>query len=274
MNKKSNNNNNNNKKSKSNKNKKNSSIESQLKDIYRLQLIHLRLKYLNYIINLFPVFVLSFLFFLKQKKIYLFFLTQRLKTQTQLLRSNYKLKIYKNKLRNLLKIKSLTKQKLKKLEMDIEYNSMDFLLKKIKTLKKKKHLLINSRQIKQMKKYIRIKELLFKTKIINYKQKTETIKQNIICLKQMENQLKQNLNKNLLKRYKQITYIFPSGIAVVPVYKKIPFGTYILITQPKYYELLERKKIIIEEISGRILIDFYLANKENNKMKKILFNFS
>ncbi|MGX7590118.1 hypothetical protein [Candidatus Karelsulcia muelleri] len=263
-----------NKKYNNNNNKKNSSIESQLKDIYRLQLIHLRLKYFNYIINIFPVFVISFIFFLKQKKRYLFFLTQRLKKPTKLIRSNYKLKIYKNKLIKLLKIKSLTKQKLKKLEMDIEYNSMDFMLKKIKTFRKKKHLLINSSKIKQIKKYIRIKELLFKTKIINYKQKTEKIKPNIIFLKEMENNLKKQINKNLLKRYQQITYIFPSGIAVVPVYKKIPFGTYILITQPKYYELLERKKIMIEEISGRILIDFYLANKENNKMKKILFNFS
>ncbi|MGX7590971.1 hypothetical protein [Candidatus Karelsulcia muelleri] len=253
-----------------NKYNHNSSIESQLKYIYRLQLIHLRLKYLNYIINIFPVFVLRFILFLQQKKIYLFFLTQRLKNKKQLLISNSNFKIYKNKLLQLLNIKSLTKQKIKKLEMDIEYNYIDFLLKKRKNLNKKKNLLINSIKIKQLKKYIMIKELLFKTKLINYKQKKEKINKKIIFLKEMENKIKQKINKNFLKRYKQI---FPSGIGVVPVYKKIPFGTYILITQQKYYELLERKKIIIEEISGRILIDFYLANKENKNMKKILFNF-
>ncbi|MGX7591547.1 hypothetical protein [Candidatus Karelsulcia muelleri] len=260
-------------KNKYNHNSSINSNESQLKYIYRLQLIHLRLKYLNYIINIFPVFVLRFILFLQQKKIYLFFLTQRLKKKKQLLRSNSNFKIYKNKLLQLLKIKSLTKQKLKRLELDIEYNYIDFLLKKRKHLNKKKNLLINSRQIKQLKKYIMIKELLFKTKIINYNQKKESINKKIIFLKEMEKKIKQKINKSLLKRYKHIISIFPSGIAIVPVYKKIPFGTYILITQQKYYELLERKKIIIEEISGRILIDFYLANKENKKMKKILFNF-
>ncbi|MGX7638182.1 hypothetical protein [Candidatus Karelsulcia muelleri] len=247
----------------------NSSIESQLKYIYRLQLIHLRLKYLNYIINIFTVFIIRFLLFLKQKKRYLFFLTQRLKNKKQLLRSNSKLNIYKKKIIQLLKL--LPKQKLKKLEMDIEYNYINFLLKKRINLNKKNYLTLKSRKIKQIKKYIMIKELRFKSKIINYKQKKEKINKKIIFLKEIEKKIKKKINNNLLKRYKQI--ISRSGIAVVPVYKKIPFGTYILITQQKYYELLERKKIIIEEISGRILIDFYLANKENNKMKKILFNF-
>ncbi|UOQ38121.1 Zinc ribbon protein [Candidatus Karelsulcia muelleri] len=258
--------------------KTNSRIESQLKYIYRLQLIHLRLKYLNYIINRFPVFIIRFLLFLKQKKRYLFFLTQRLKNKKKLLRSNSKLNIYKKKIIQLLKLlpkqkKLLPKQKLKlkKLEMDIEYNYINFLLKKRRNLKKKNNLIINSIKIKQIKKYIRIKELRFKSKIINYKQKKEKINKKIIFLKEIEKKIKKKINNNLLKRYKQIISI--SGIAVVPVYKKIPFGTYILITQQKYYELLERKKIIIEEISGRILIDFYLANKENNNMKKILFNF-
>ncbi|UOQ27695.1 Zinc ribbon protein [Candidatus Karelsulcia muelleri] len=265
--------------------KTNSSIESQLKYIYRLQLIHLRLKYLNYIINRFTVFIIRFLLFLKQKKRYLFFLTQRLKNKKKLLRSNSKLNIYKKKIIQLLKLlpkqkkllpkqkKLLPKQKLKlkKLEMDIEYNYINFLLKKRRNLNKKNNLIINSIKIKQIKKYIRIKELRFKSKIINYKQKKEKINKKIIFLKEIEKKIKKKINNNLLKRYKQIISI--SGIAVVPVYKKIPFGTYILITQQKYYELLERKKIIIEEISGRILIDFYLANKENNNMKKILFNF-
>ncbi|UOQ32911.1 Zinc ribbon protein [Candidatus Karelsulcia muelleri] len=258
--------------------KNNSRIESQLKYIYRLQLIHLRLKYLNYIINIFTVFIIRFILFLKQKKRYLFFLTQRLKNKKKLLRSNSKLNIYKKKIIQLLKLlpkqkKLLPKQKLKlkKLEMDIEYNYINFLLKKRRNLNKKNNLIINSIKIKQIKKYIMIKELRFKSKIINYKQKQEKINKKIIFLKEIEKKIKKKINNNLLKRYKQIISI--SGIAVVPVYKKIPFGTYILITQQKYYELLERKKIIIEEISGRILIDFYLANKENNNMKKILFNF-
>ncbi|MGX7591114.1 hypothetical protein ACWNY2_00165 [Candidatus Karelsulcia muelleri] len=251
--------------------KNNSRIESQLKYIYRLQLIHLRLKYLNYIINLFPVFIIIFILFLKQKKRYLFFLTQRLKNKTKLLRSNSKLNIYKKTIIQLLK--SLQKQPLKKLELDIEYNSISFILKKRKYLNKKNKLILNSRKIQQIKKYILIKELRFKMKIINYKEIKEKLNKKIIFLKEIEKKIKTNLKKNFLKRYKQILYIFPSGIAVVPVYKKIPFGTYILITQQKYYELLERKKIIIEEISGRILIDFSLANKENNNIKKILFNF-
>ncbi|MGX7590688.1 hypothetical protein ACWNYA_00160 [Candidatus Karelsulcia muelleri] len=251
--------------------KTNSRIESQLKYIYRLQLIHLRLKYLNYIINLFPGFIIIFILFLKQKKRYLFFLTQRLKNKTKLLRSNSKLNLYKKTIIQLLK--SLQKQPLKKLEMDLEYHSISLILKKRKYLNKKNNLLIHSRKIQEIKKYIIIKDLIFKMKIINYKLIKEKLKKKIIFLKEIENKIKKNLNKNFLKRYKHILYIFPSGIAVVPVYKKIPFGTYILITQQKYYELLERKKIIIEEISGRILIDFSLGNKENNNMKKILFPF-
>ncbi|MGX7586280.1 hypothetical protein [Candidatus Karelsulcia muelleri] len=245
--------------------KTNSRIESQLKYIYRLQLIHLRLKYLNYIINIFTVFILRFILFLKQKKRYLFFLTQRLKNTKKLLRSNSKLNIYKNKIIQLLK--SLQK----KLELDLEYHYISFLLKKRKALNKKNKILIKSRKIKTIKQYLLIKDFIFKRKIINYKEIKEKLNKQLIFLKEIEKKIKKKIKKNFLKRYKQIISI--SGIAVVPVYKKIPFGTYILITQQKYYELLERKKIIIEEISGRILIDFYLANKENNNMKKILFNF-
>ncbi|MGX7591406.1 hypothetical protein [Candidatus Karelsulcia muelleri] len=246
--------------------KNNSRIESQLKYIYRLQLIHLRLKYLNYIINLFTVFIIRFILFLKQKKRYLFFLTQRLKNNKKLLRSNSKLNIYKNKIIQLLK--SLQK----KLYLDIEYHYISFLLNKIKFLNKKNNLIIKSIKIKNIKQYIMIKDFIFKSKIITYKEIKEKLNKKIIFLKEIEKKIKKKINKNFLKRYKQILSI--NGIAVVPVYKKIPFGTYILITQQKYYELLERKKIIIEEISGRILIDFYLANKENNNMKKILFSFS
>ncbi|MGX7593082.1 hypothetical protein ACWNYJ_00155 [Candidatus Karelsulcia muelleri] len=245
--------------------KTNSRIESQLKYIYRLQLIHLRLKYLNYIINIFTVFIIRFILFLKQKKRYLFFLTQRLKNNKKLLRSNSKLNIYKKKIIQLLK--SLQK----KLELDLEYHYISFILKKRKALNKKNKIIIKSIKIKTIKQYLLIKDFIFKSKIINYKEIKEKLKKQLIFLKEIEKKIKKKINKNFLKRYKQILSI--SGIAVVPVYKKIPFGTYILITQQKYYELLERKKIIIEEISGRILIDFYLANKENNNMKKILFNF-
>ncbi|MGX7590827.1 hypothetical protein [Candidatus Karelsulcia muelleri] len=247
--------------------KNNSRIESQLKYIYRLQLIHLRLNYLNYIINLFTVFIIIFILFFKQKKRYLFFLTQRLKNNKKLLRSNSKLNKYKKKIIQLLK--SLQKQN--KLEIDLEYHYISFLLNKRKYLNQNNNIIIQSIKIKHIKKYIVIKELLFKSKIINYKERKEKINKKIIFLKEIEKKIKKKINKNFLKRYKQIISIFQSKIAVLPVYKKIPFGTYILITQQKYYELLERKKIIIEEISGRILIDFYLANKENNNMKKILF---
>ncbi|MGX7592393.1 hypothetical protein ACT2CQ_00160 [Candidatus Karelsulcia muelleri] len=253
------------------KTKNKSRIESQLKYIYRLQLIHLRFKYLNNLIKRFTFFLIRFLFFLKHKKKYLFVLANRLKKKKKQLIIHSNLNIYKNKIIKLLNIKSLTKQKLKKLELDIEYNSIDFILKKRKLLKKKNNLMIKSIKIKNIKKYIRLKEILFKTKFINYKKNKEEINKKILFLKEIENKIKQKINRIFLKRYQ---HLFKSGIAVVPVYEKIPYGTYILITQQKYYELLERKKIIIEENRGRILIDFYLANKENNKMNKILFNFS
>ncbi|MGX7593405.1 hypothetical protein ACWNYL_00420 [Candidatus Karelsulcia muelleri] len=246
-----------------------SSIESQLKYIYRLQLIHLRLKYFNHIIKRFTCFIIRFICFLNNKTKYLFVLANILKQKKTKLIINSNLNIYKKKLINILK--SLKKQKLNKLELDIEYNSIDFLLKKRKLLNKKKNILIQSIKIKTLKKYIRFKELIFKTKFINYKTKKEEINKNIILLKEIENKITKNINILLLKRYQ---HLFKSGIAVVPVYDKIPFGTYILITQQKSYELLERNKIIIEENSGRILIDLDLANQENNKMNKILFNFS
>ena len=35
-------------------------------------------------------------------------------------------------------------------------------------------------------------------------------------------------------------------------------------------EIAQRKKIIIDEHSGKILVDYYLVNEENEKMKDII----
>lgn len=96
----------------------------------------------------------------------------------------------------------------------------------------------------------------------NAKEETVLIEQSTIASEAVE--------ERLLKAYKRIRKSAVNGLAVVPVERGASGGSYIKIPPQREIDIAARKKIIIDEHSGRILVDAALAEEEEKKMTKKL----
>ena len=79
----------------------------------------------------------------------------------------------------------------------------------------------------------------------------------------------QKIDESLLKSYFKIRSNVKNGLAVVPVERGASAGSFFVIPPQVQLDIASRKKFIIDEFSGRILLDKELANEENEKMEKI-----
>jgi predicted nucleic acid-binding Zn-ribbon protein len=80
------------------------------------------------------------------------------------------------------------------------------------------------------------------------------------------------IEEQLLKAYKRIRNGVENGQAVVSVDRGASSGSFFTIPPQKQVEIASRKKIIIDEYSGRILVDGALAEEETKKMNEIIGN--
>ncbi len=78
------------------------------------------------------------------------------------------------------------------------------------------------------------------------------------------------IEERLLSAYRRIRTNVRNGLAVVPVERGASIGSYFTIPPQRQLEIAMRKKIIIDEHSGRILVDIELANEEKTKMSKFI----
>ena len=70
------------------------------------------------------------------------------------------------------------------------------------------------------------------------------------------------------KAYLRIRGGAKNGMAVVPIERDASAGSYIKIPPQRILDVGARKRIIVDEHSGRILVDEELAMEESEKMKK------
>ena len=59
-------------------------------------------------------------------------------------------------------------------------------------------------------------------------------------------------------------------LAVVPIDREASAGTYIKIPPQRQIDIAQRKQIIVDEHSGRILVDKELAQEESEKMEALI----
>ena len=78
------------------------------------------------------------------------------------------------------------------------------------------------------------------------------------------------IEERLITAYKRIRGSVRNGLAIVPVERGASGGSYFTIPPQIQLEILSRNKIIMDEHSGRILIDAELAKEEQNKISKII----
>jgi uncharacterized protein len=77
------------------------------------------------------------------------------------------------------------------------------------------------------------------------------------------------IEERLLKAYKRIRGSVRNGLAVVSIERGASAGSFFTIPPQTQVEIAGRKKILIDEHSGRILVDTSLAEEEKEKMEKL-----
>ncbi len=77
----------------------------------------------------------------------------------------------------------------------------------------------------------------------------------------------ENIEIRLLEGYRRIRNNSIHGLAVVPVINGATQGSFFMVPPQRELDIRARKKIIISEHCGRILVDEELANEEAEKMQ-------
>mgnify|MGYP001160909082 FL=1 len=88
-------------------------------------------------------------------------------------------------------------------------------------------------------------------------------------LKQSE-KLAKGIDERLLRTYSRIRGAAKNGLAVVPIDRQASAGTYIKIPPQRQIDIAQRKQIIVDEHSGRILVDKALADEESERMEAFI----
>lgn len=78
------------------------------------------------------------------------------------------------------------------------------------------------------------------------------------------------IENRLFDAYSRIRNSVKNGLAVVPVERGASAGSYFTIPPQRQMDIAQRKKIITDEHSGRILVDLELALEEQEKMEYVI----
>ena len=98
---------------------------------------------------------------------------------------------------------------------------------------------------------------------------SETEREEKLLLDESEKASK-SIEERFLKAYKRIRGASKNGLAVVPVERGASGGSFIKIPPQVQLDIAARKKSIVDEHSGRILVDALLAEEQSTKMKRKL----
>ena len=74
----------------------------------------------------------------------------------------------------------------------------------------------------------------------------------------------------MVTAYKRMRESGKNGLAIVPIERGASGGFYFSIPPQVQLEIASRNKIIMDEHSGRILVDAELAKEEQEKIQKLI----
>ncbi len=97
----------------------------------------------------------------------------------------------------------------------------------------------------------------------------ETLEEEEFLSKKSE-EFASKLDDRLMRSYTRIRENSPNGLAVVSIERGAVNGSFFTIPPQKIIEIGNRKKVMSDEHSGKILVDEELANEEREKMQSIL----
>jgi predicted nucleic acid-binding Zn-ribbon protein len=99
----------------------------------------------------------------------------------------------------------------------------------------------------------------------------ETQKEEDILQKKSD-EFEKLIEERLVNAYKRIRGSVKNGLAIVAVERGASGGSYFTIPPQIQLEIASRNKIIMDEHSGRILVDVDLAKEESEKIRKLIGN--
>lgn len=134
---------------------------------------------------------------------------------------------------------------------------------KVKILQKQEVIDASKAKLEKLKEHLNHKESEL-SEIMKETEKEEKV------LSKKSEEFSTLIEERLLNAYKRIRNNVRNGLAVVPVERGASKGSYFTIPPQRQLEIAMRKKIIIDEHSGRILVDIELANEEKEKISKFI----
>ncbi|OSY87970.1 zinc ribbon domain protein [Tenacibaculum holothuriorum] len=156
------------------------------------------------------------------------------------------------------------------LTKEVEYQELEIQLseKRIKEYKakiaQKNEVISNTKEkLKQQESHLDHKKNELDA-ILKETEKEETL------LRQKSEEFSQAIDAHLLNAYKRIRNKVKNGLAVVAIERGAAGGSYFTIPPQVQLEIANRKKITIDEHSGRILVDPALAAEEKEKIESLL----
>ena len=248
------------------------SVEEKLRAIYDLQLIDSRIDEIRNVRGELPLEVED----LEDEVAGLSTRTEKLKADLEVIEDLIKVK--KNAIdEHKEAIKKYTKQQetvrnnreFNSLTKEVEFQELEIQLaeKQIKEMKAsiehKKEVITNSRE-----------KLEAKTSHLKHKKSeleaimAETQKEEQF-LTEKSAEYQANIEPRLLAAYNGIRSSVRNGLAVVSIERGASAGSFFTIPPQTQVEIAARKKIIIDEHSGRILVDSVLAEEEREKMEQL-----
>ncbi len=90
------------------------------------------------------------------------------------------------------------------------------------------------------------------------------------ALKAKAEELRKIIEPHLLRAYDRLRKNFKNGLAVVSIERGASGGSYFTIPVQQQLEIRQRNRIVIDEHSGRILVDGELAREEKEKIEDLL----
>ena len=89
-------------------------------------------------------------------------------------------------------------------------------------------------------------------------------------LQKKSDEFEKLIEERLINAYKRIRGSVKNGLAIVAVERGASGGSYFTIPPQVQLEIASRNKIIMDEHSGRILVDADLAKEEAKKIQKLI----
>ncbi len=193
-------------------------------------------------------------------------LTNEIKIKNELNKnSEAQIKKYKSQqdnVRNNREFEALTKE--------IEYQELEIQLqnKKIKEINAKIEFK-NSQIDEQKNKLSGFQEHLKhkKSELTNLIKETE--KEEAFLLQKSE-EFASKIDERLLSSYHRIRKSSKNGLAITSLDRGAVVGSFFTVPPQKQVEIASRKKIILDEHSGKILVDEFLAREEQERMDSLL----